>query len=452
MSFATRSILIPAAVLSFALPLPAQQTPAPGSTDTGGGTVTGHIFCADTNAPAHFAKVMLKPVASSSTAAPSSTAVGGSQPSQNDTPSAAKPAQQTSAQVQKLRSDLKQLQANYAKSSQQITDLRSAINSDLDGSFTIAGVKPGTYYVHAVYSGYLDPVTQLSDEDFASTDPAMRSRIAKIPTVTINGNDSARADLRLERGASISGRLLYDDGSPATGWTVSVAPPSSPVQSALLVDMTSKLAVRSGSVSIIKTDDLGYYRIPALLAGEYVVRAIFVPSSDTSPRDFSDRDANFDVYSGSTFTLADAKKIKLSEGEGVTGFDITIPASHLHSISGHVVAQSDLHPLNSAYVLLTPKNTPLRGRSTQIHDDGSFCFKYLPNGVVYTLRVIAAADTKPAPASATTNSSTSKVRTAPKPEIVQSYGAASVTVDLENGDINNVSLAVPAVDNKPSAK
>ena len=72
--------------------------------------------------------------------------------------------------------------------------------------------------MHAIFPGYIDPFSQFSDEDFASKDPAVRARVAQIPTITVTGTDSARVDLRLERGAAVSGRIVYDDGSPAVGW------------------------------------------------------------------------------------------------------------------------------------------------------------------------------------------------------------------------------------------
>jgi hypothetical protein len=93
----------------------------------------------------------------------------------------------------------------------QVTDMLNSSTVGLDGSYSFAGVKPGTYYVHAMFTGYIDPFSQFSDEDFASTDPAVRARLAQLATVTVTGTDSAHADLRLERGAAVAGRILYDD-------------------------------------------------------------------------------------------------------------------------------------------------------------------------------------------------------------------------------------------------
>jgi len=55
-----KSALLPLAALCLAVAAPAQPPAA-----TPGATLTGHVLCADTNAPARFAKVILKSTAPS---------------------------------------------------------------------------------------------------------------------------------------------------------------------------------------------------------------------------------------------------------------------------------------------------------------------------------------------------------------------------------------------------
>ena len=172
----------------------------------------------------------------------------------------------------------------------------------------------------------------------------------------------ANVDLALDRGAAISGRVVYDDGSPAIGWMLSVATPGGTgddinPSSAL---MAQSLAI-SGGGQIFKTDDLGRYRIDGLTAGSYLVRA----SLTATPVGISATNAGdggsgivLTAYSGNTWSRADAKPMTLTAGEDRPGVDITIPSHALHSIVGHVYAKSDDHTLNVGQVTLTAQSDP----------------------------------------------------------------------------------------------
>ena len=423
----------------------AQQTPY-----VVGSTVTGHVFCADTNAPARFAKVLLKSTDDHSgeeflkrftdnlqkIAAKNGEITPVKLPTQPDKP---------------LPEDKKKAMAAASKGMTQALDMMNASTVGLDGSYSFAGVKPGTYYVHAIYAGYMDPFSQFSDEDFASTDPAIRARIAQIPTITVTGTDSAHADLRLERGAAISGRILYDDGSPAAGWILSVIKPGTPTSATEASDLLMSQALSmSGAAQIAKTDDLGHYRIIGLAAGDYAVRATLVaPPIGITAANIGDGGSgiNLAVYSGDTFSRADAKSITVSAGEEVSGADITIPDHSLHNITGRVYAKSDAHTLNVGQVILTSKSNSVLHLMAAIRDDGSFHFEYLPKGITYTLTVEEAADAR------NTGASTSFLgMNLPNPEILHKYGTDSTDVLLGDSDIDSVRLTVAQTDWKPPVK
>ncbi|HEY4379039.1 MAG TPA: carboxypeptidase-like regulatory domain-containing protein [Acidobacteriaceae bacterium] len=213
MSPASRSTLLLPALLSLSLYLSSQQTPY-----VVGSTVSGHVYCADTNAPARFAKVLLKSTTPTHAGQDMMKSI-----TDTITKNAAKSGQPAKPQTDEQKRAL----AAASKGMDEVTDFLNASTVGLDGSYTFAGVKPGTYYVHAVFPGYVDAYSQFTDEDFASADPAIRARIAQIPTVTVFGTDTGHAELRLEHGAALSGRVLYDDGSPAVGWTLTAIKPKS---------------------------------------------------------------------------------------------------------------------------------------------------------------------------------------------------------------------------------
>jgi hypothetical protein len=426
--------------MSLAVVSRAQQTPY-----VVGSTVTGHVFCADTNAPARFAKVLLKSTAGSSSGDEFMKRL------QDNMQKMAEKSGTAAPPAKPLTDDKKNALAAASKGMTQALDMLNSSTVGLDGEYKFAGVKPGTYYVHAIYAGYIDPFDQLTDEDFASTDPAIRARIAQIPTITVTGTDAAHAEVRLERGAAISGRILFDDGSPAVGWMLSVIKPGTADSAidASAATMNQALAM-SGAVQLAKSDDLGRFRITGLAAGNYALRAdLMAMPIGVSGNNIGDGGSGIKlaVYSGSTFSRAEAKAIAVSAGEEFSGGDITVPDHALHNITGHVVAKSDAHTLNVGSVVLTTKSNPALNMTAAIRDDGSFHFEYLPKGTTYTLTVANAADGK--------NSATAAGfmgMNLPNPEILRKYGTDTTDVLLGDSDVDSVRLAVAETDWKPSPK
>jgi hypothetical protein len=415
--------------------LPAQTT----NNYVNGSTVSGHVLCADTNAPARFAKVLLK----------SSTPDHAGEDMMNSMLSNIQKAAEKSGDAKPLTPDRKAAMATAARGMNQVTDMLSATTVGLDGAYSFAGVKPGTYYVHAILPGYIDPVSQFSDEDFASTDPAVRARIAQLPTITVTGTDSAHADVRLERGAAVSGRITYDDGTPASGWSIAVVKPKTQEDpgEAIAAAMAPALAM-GGMATVFKTDDLGSYRISGLNSGEIVLRVSLTATPvGVNAGNISDGGSGIalTVYSGNTFDRAAAKAIKLIAGDEIAGVDITIPSHKLHSIAGHVVSKDDGHTLNMGQVTLTDKNNPALHLMAAIRDDGSFHFECLPGGISYTVTVADAADGRHKPSRANFMG-----MNLPDDEILRKYGTDSTNVLLADSDVDSVKLSVAQTDWKPT--
>jgi hypothetical protein len=434
------AILALAFVLFFSVLISAQQSPY-----VVGSTVTGRVTCSDTNAPARFAKVLLK------STVPNHVGEDFMKSLEDNMQKAAAKSGQPAPPVKPPSEEGKRSLAAAVKGMNQATDMLNASTVGLDGAYSFSGIKPGTYYVHAIFAGYLDPFSQFSDEDFASNDPAIRARIAQIPTISVNGTDSAHVDLRLERGAAISGRLLFDDGSPAAGWVLSVVKPKIPEDSGDATNaMTSEALAISGAAQIFKTDDLGNYRISGLAAGDYALRATFVATAiGISANNIGDGGSgiNLAVYTGDTFSRANAKHFNIAGGEEHSGVDITIPAHSLHNITGHVYAKSDAHTLNMGAVGLTSKDNSALHLKAAIRDDGSFHFEYLPSGVIYTVTVEDAADGR-------TNGTSGKFMgiSIPNQEILHKYGTDATEVTLGDADIDTVRLSVAQTDWTPPAK
>ena len=173
----TQTICAALFLLAFGVAAVCQQQNPP-LPPTQPGTVTGQVLCADTQRPARLADVELVRVPG---AADMPKSVGA------HTQDTAAPVAQTSA-------------------------------TSLDGSYTIAGVKPGRYYVVVDAPGYLIPLAAFGLKDLAAPNTATHLRMERaVQSITVNAGESVKQDIVLYRGASLSGTVSYDDGSPASG-------------------------------------------------------------------------------------------------------------------------------------------------------------------------------------------------------------------------------------------
>jgi hypothetical protein len=271
-----------------------------------------------------------------------------------------------------------------------------AVDTKLDGSFLIRSVEPGKYYILAEMPGYLSPLAALAPEEIESPLAEDKEKLrTMLQQVTVVRGQESRLDLRLERGASLSGTVRYDDGSPAAGLFVSLLRKE---KDGTLKQASSGLQDKLANQQ--RTDDLGHYRVAALLPAEYMVsvhlRSLTVGMSGPllGAGGYSDVAAsqNVQIYSGSTARRSEAKLISVGNGQDVNGADVTIPISKLHSVSGIVVAKQDGHPLSSgSVILLDPSDKNTISESWLRLEDGGFQMQFVPEGD-YVLRVSSAAD------------------------------------------------------------
>jgi hypothetical protein len=276
----------------------------------------------------------------------------------------------------KNEEDFAKLQAKQMAQTRKGTGL-SAV-SGIDGSFEMPKVPAGTYYVAAELRGYLSPLSALSTgERMMGGADAVKKIQAQAEKIIVQ-DAPVRVDVRLERGGSISGVIRYDDGNPA--------PDVKAIRMVLQDDGKWMVDTFSPLNSAPTTDDRGRYRISGLPRGKYAVRADLPTNQSTSglgPGSF-DMHPNYGdalvVYSGGVLREKDIKPIEVGAGEDVDGIDLVFPVDNLHLVSGTVTAKTDNHPLNAGWVSLNDAETKAMVRHTQIEEDGSFRFNYVPDG------------------------------------------------------------------------
>lgn len=368
-----------------------------GQKEPSGGTVSGSVYCADTNALARLASVVLRPVALQKHAA-------------GEGPSA----------PVKVRS----------------------VQALLDGTFSISQVAPGTYFVMASMPGYISPLAKLGIKPDALLNPGddlRKSLLAEVPTVTVQGNMGASVNISLERGAAVSGTILFDDGSPAPGVGVR-----------LLTRKKDKwIPIETGSADGMgagkDTDDHGYYRISGVPAAEEcLVEVTLSASSSTSYFSANgmsvsnDDQFNLHFYSGGALRVSKAHPFSLKLGEDRPGEDIVLPLAKLHKVQGAVTAQKDGHILNQASIELLFADDKSELGKTGLNKDSAFSFGFVPEGD-YLLRANDASDVRfdetPNPPGVIP-----PVRVSVK--VLHDYAPAEIPIHVD-GDLLDLTVGVP---------
>lgn len=179
------------------------------------------------------------------------------------------------------------------------------VKTDETGRFRFERIKAGRYVLGAVAPGYSAP------------NENMYGAQGKSITVA-EGETLDTLEIPLRFGAIITGRITDSRGNPIVGEGVEVA---------RLNDQGKPERVWLGPNGMFRaTDDRGIYRIFGLPAGQYLVSMGFEqrPNSITMT---SVRVLYPKTYHPGASTIADAKIVKVSEGQEATGVDITVGAT-----------------------------------------------------------------------------------------------------------------------------
>ena len=266
--------------------------------------------------------------------------------------------------------------------------------SGIDGHFEFAGVPAGDYFVAAQMLGYIEPGMAVARKDDASAEE-VKAALDAFPKVRVAAGQVETANLTLQRGGAIIGRMQYADGSPVIGMPVgadsAVPPPAKadlkpapPRKETLQALTTSDRRQCDGIVS----DDQGIFRLFGLPPGKYTVDIllgldhsgahVIMSNGPVEKKGVTNAFPELIlIFAPGVFRQKEAKVYEIRGEETITDANLQIDFTGLHTLTGKVLVGEDRHAPRGSITLQVAGSQPA-GRIAGIEEDGSFQFNDLP--------------------------------------------------------------------------
>lgn len=207
------------------------------------------------------------------------------------------------------------------------------------GEFRFSELPAGSYFVVA------DDPAGISRKAMAITEFGLGiDNEAEHTRVTVDGKGATRCEVRVVRGGTIRGTILYADKEPVTGaqimlfrrWNGGTVP---------LV------------IEALRTNDRGTYRVDGLPEGEYFVGVVDGRRKLklNGPREMR---GFVTAYYPGVSNIGEAKPIEIQSGSEVTGVNITFGGDELRRIWGVVRLRNETYRISRATVSLRRKDEP----------------------------------------------------------------------------------------------
>jgi hypothetical protein len=400
--------------------VPVIQHPEVAKVPSAGGSISGKVVCADTHTPARGARILVMPVSAT----------------------------------------------GQAVATERVGSLPHMANTALDGTFRVLHLPPGEYAVIAAAAGYLSPldgVIASRSADSKATEDLLRE---KAPLVRISGQEAARVEIELQRGAILTGKVVYSDGSSATQLRVllqNVAIAKSEGKPDDLYDAgvnMEPVLLRQ----VARTDDQGHFRISGIPGGRYRLAIIqnlevemnFGEAMFENLNPGITRSDKLVAYSGNTFHRKDAKVYELRPGETVDGVEVVLPLTNIHSVQG-VATGKDGARLNFGVVNLSDTADSNINLHTNIREGGEFRFIGIPEGT-YEIKITRGFIVENPPNFEVAEEQVLTISDQFKP--LRAFAETKVAVTVQTTDVDDLAIvladtklpeqAVPAADSETS--
>ncbi len=272
-----------------------------------------------------------------------------------------------------------------------------------NGEFRIGEVPAGRYFAFVDAPGLVSPVSYVAVEELRS-DTLGASEIRKhFEEFIIDGKGDKEITVTARRGAALSGKVTYSDGEPAIGIIVHILRRHEGRLSKILVGFNRS------SLSALRTDDRGFYRISGLPAGEYVVGVSERTDHGSGTKSDSDEymvESYFENFSNQQLLMSfhpsatsakEATAVTVDAGDEREGVDITIADRALRTIEGVVRGARDKKLVARAKINIVRRSDDMISNTvlpysesmnlTQTDEEGRWMLKEIPDGD-YTISVV----------------------------------------------------------------
>ncbi|MBD0370463.1 MAG: carboxypeptidase regulatory-like domain-containing protein [Pyrinomonadaceae bacterium] len=252
------------------------------------------------------------------------------------------------------------------------------------GEFTVKDVPAGSYVVMIDAPGIITPLSSIALEDGMDEKSAFVSIRKEFEEVSVNGTNRVDVLIRARRGGVITGRVTYQDGDPATGAQIIILRK----KDNRLVRIITGLS--ASSLTGLRTDDRGIYRISGLPPGEYVLGASEANTRDDARDEyamaglFGSTSLIVSYYQNET-SLKQATPIKVEAGREMGDINVTLIERATYTISGTVVARQGRRPLRAQVSIQSKSEANAMafmdsGPTTTSDEQGRWSFTGIPDG------------------------------------------------------------------------
>ena len=291
------------------------------------------------------------------------------------------------------------------------------------GEFTIKNVRAGTYYAFVDVPGAMSPVGFVSVEEMRNSPgkPRLGEGRRFFDVVEVDGKQDVSVTVHARRGAAIAGRVSHADGDPAVNVQLSLMRRAA--DGRVQKYLTGASIV---SLSGLRTDDRGMFRLTGLPPGEYVLgvsESVNHGAAGTAtdiPEEFPGMFRGMSTphllmtFYPSATSVKEAGVIKVEAGEERADVDVTIPERDLRAVGGVVRSRRGGRPVGGATVTITRRDDPLAAsppvavyyegsesgpNATTTDAEGRWSFQEIPDGA-YTINVKPPEEYEPSQAGA----------------------------------------------------
>jgi hypothetical protein len=243
-------------------------------------------------------------------------------------------------------------------------------DTDTDGRYRFDHLVAGTYRIVVDKPGFV-PVLQGGRRAF---DPP--------PPFDLKAGQSLTADIQMQRGAALQGRVVTDTGDPAANIVVSAV--------RLVYGPYGK---RPSAIRTAVTDDQGRFRVHTLPAGDYYLDAAPDPrtlASGMPPA--GDRPViPARTYYPGTPRVSDARLVTLVTGQDAENLDFTVVSVPVATVNGVVTDSAGNPPAQVGFRVQGVGAPPGQVLGFQTQQEGGFDFRLVPPGDYWLLATTVSA-------------------------------------------------------------